>query len=409
MEQTMPPKAASPIPLFDTLANLKKQPPIVPTLKDGKAEHDYYHAVNFLYHYRGSAATYSAYRRELERFLQWCWLIEMKSLIKIDRLAFESYIEFCQSPPKHWIGITQVDRFIENNGTRSPHPEWRPFIISRNPNIKKYSLSNSAIQAIFAILNSFYQYLVQEEYAFYNPVAQIRQKSKFIRKRQQKPPIRRLSEIQWAYVIETAEIMANENPVQHERTLFIMNALFGMYLRISELAVNRSWVPQMGHFYKDMDQNWWFKTVGKGNKERDVSVSLAMLTALKRYRLSLNLTALPTPGEFMPLIPKLSGKGPIGDTRQIRNIVQKCFDQAMTRLNQDGFHDEAESLEHATVHWLRHTGISEDVKRRPREHVRDDAGHSSSAITDRYIDIELRARHDSAKKKLIKYFDDEKK
>jgi len=53
------------------------------------------------------------------------------------------------------------------------------------------------------------------------------------------------------------------------------------------------------------------------------------------------------------------------------------------------------------VHWLRHTGISDDVKRRPREHVRDDAGHSSSAITDKYIDIELRERHRSAKNKPI--------
>ncbi len=51
---------------------------------------------------------------------------------------------------------------------------------------------------------------------------------------------------------------------------------------------------------------------------------------------------------------------------------------------------------------LDHTGISEDVKRRPREHVRDDAGHSSGAITDKYIDIERRERHASAKKKLLK-------
>ena len=48
------------------------------------------------------------------------------------------------------------------------------------------------------------------------------------------------------------------------------------------------------------------------------------------------------------------------------------------------------------------TGISDDVKTRPREHVRDDAGHSSGAITDRYIDIELRERHRSAKEKIIK-------
>ena len=55
----------------------------------------------------------------------------------------------------------------------------------------------------------------------------------------------------------------------------------------------------------------------------------------------------------------------------------------------------------ATVHWLRHTSISDDVKIRPREHVRDDAGHSSSAITDKYIDIELRERHRSARNKII--------
>ena len=53
------------------------------------------------------------------------------------------------------------------------------------------------------------------------------------------------------------------------------------------------------------------------------------------------------------------------------------------------------------MHWLRHTGISEDVKHRPREHVRDDAGHSSGAITDKYIDIERRDRHASAKDKLL--------
>ena len=145
------------------------------------------------------------------------------------------------------------------------------------------------------------------------------------------------------------------------------------------------------------------KTVGKGNKERDISVSNAMLEALKRYRMSLRLSSLPSPGEAFPLIPKALGKGPIEGARHIRKIVQHCFDQTIERLKKDGFKDDAEMLMAATVHWLRHTGISEDVKTRPREHVRDDAGHSSSAITDQYIDIELRARHASAKKKLIKF------
>lgn len=83
--------------------------------------------------------------------------------------------------------------------------------------------------------------------------------------------------------------------------------------------------------------------------------------------------------------------------------MQGCFDKAMEKLKQDNLHEEAEALLEATVHWLRHTGISDDVKHRPREHVRDDAGHGSSTITDKYIDIELRERHRSAKNKPINF------
>ena len=182
-----------------------------------------------------------------------------------------------------------------------------------------------------------------------------------------------------------------------------LSCLYGMYLRISELTASRLWVPQMNHFYQDMDENWWFKTVGKGNKERDISVSNAMLEALKRYRKYLGLSPLPSPRENIPLISKNHGEGPITSTRHIRRIVETCFNTAIERMQADGFTEESEQLKSATVHWLRHTGISDDVKIRPREHVRDDAGHSSSAITDKYIDIELRLRHASAKKKSIKH------
>lgn len=398
-----------PIPLFDNLDAIDASRKKAPT--NLYSESDYRHASEFLYSYRGSDATLNSYRREIERLLQWCWLIAKKSLTEIRRTDFESFIEFCQKPPKNWIGTKNVARFIEKNGERIPHPEWRPFVATVTkvayskgaiPDPKKYSLSQKALQAIFAVCSSFYNYLIQEDYIAFNPVAQIRQKSKFLRKQQgSKPIIRRLTELQWSYVIETAELLAKEN-LEHERTLFIMNALYGMYLRISELAASKRWQPQMGHFQKDHDNNWWFTTVGKGNKERIISVSDAMLSALKRYRTSLNLTPLPSPGETTPLVQNNRDGGSITSTRHIRLIVQQCFDAAIIRMQQDNFLEDAEQLKAATVHWLRHTGISDDVKHRPREHVRDDAGHGSSAITDKYIDIELRARHASARKKKIR-------
>lgn len=397
-------------PLFDSLEYLNSQEPPSHVAIPDNYRKDYQKACSFLYSYRGSIATFNAYRREIERLLQWSWFVAQRTLIELKREDIENFIEFCQNPPSEWIGSKHVTRFMDSNAARVVNPDWKPFVATvskkahrsgKSPDIQAYSLSQKALQAIFSIIGSFYNYLIQEEYVAINPVAQIRQKSKFIRKRQGKTQIRRLSELQWSYVIETAEIMTQQAP-EHERTLFIMNALYGMYLRISELASTARWQPQMGHFFKDMDGNWWFRTVGKGNKERDVSVSDAMLAALKRYRLSLNFPAFPSPGEETPLLMRLTGKGSVNGTRHIRKIVQKCFDETVLRLHKDNFSEEAEMLMSATVHWLRHTGISDDVKHRPREHVRDDAGHSSSAITDKYIDVEMRARHASAKKKLIK-------
>ncbi len=394
-------------PLFDTLSNY--QTTHCPAGFAYPA--DYQKAAEFIYSYRGSEATFNAYRREVERLLQWCNNIAHKSLADIKRQDIENYIYFCQRPLNNWIGLKKCDRFIDKEGGRIPNPEWRPFVatvskvqhrVGKEPTSKNYALSQKALQSIFAILGSFYTFLIQEEYVFHNPVAQIRQKSKFIRKQQNMAPIRRLSELQWSYVIETVELLAEQEPDKHERTLFMMNALYGMYLRISELAASARWEPQMGHFARDTDCNWWFTTVGKGNKQRLITVSDAMLEALKRYRLFLGLPSLPAPGETTPLFTKTRGAGPLTSTRQIRSIIQACFDAALARMQKDGLGEDAEQLKAATVHWLRHTGISDDVKTRPREHVRDDAGHSSSAITDRYIDVELRARHESGKKKVIK-------
>jgi site-specific recombinase XerD len=402
-----------PIPLFDSL--VFSDPKLAleslnPTNKLHFAQNDFQQALQFLYSYRGSEATFNAYRREIERLLQWSWLVIGKSIKEIRRDDFETFISFCQKPPKSWIGTKTVARYIEQQGSRKPHPDWRPFVATVTkianraghiPEIKKYTLSQKSLQAIFAICGSFYNYLIQEDYVNFNPIAQIRQKSKFIRQQTTKRVIRRLSELQWSYVIETVENLAQQFPEPYERSLFMMKALYGMYLRISELAASQRWQPQMGHFQKDADGNWWFMTVGKGNKERLISVSDEMLNALKRYRQNLGLTALPSRGETTPLISKTLGSGPITSTRQIRSIVQHCFDAAFEQMVKDGLKEEALELKTATVHWLRHTGISEDVKYRPREHVRDDAGHSSSAITDKYIDVEMRARHASAKKKKL--------
>jgi site-specific recombinase XerD len=214
--------------------------------------------------------------------------------------------------------------------------------------------------------------------------------------------VRRLSDKQWQMMISLAKEKAKHD-LQHERGVFILSCLYGMYLRISELVASDRWTPTMGNFFKDAESHWWFKTVGKGNKARQIAVSDAMLKALRHYRETyLKLPSYPLLEENTPLIAHQTNMNrPLASERPIRRLVQRYFDEAADKLVLSGNQQEADSLRMATVHWLRHTGISEDVKQRPREHVRDDAGHSSGAITDRYIDVELTARAQSAKNKVI--------
>ena len=372
------------------------------------AAKDFQIALQFLYSYRGSEQTFNAYRRELERLIQWSWFVRETSILKLKRGDIETFVEFCIKPYKRWIGLKTVARFKKEEGLKIPNPEWRPFEASiakkdvkagKVPTKDDYAFSQKALKALFAIVGSFYQYLLQEEIVAANPVALIRQKSKFIQKEAKQTVIRRLSNKQWETVINLAKERAKHD-ISEERTVFILSLLYGMYLRISELVASERWVPTMGDFFKDNDGNWWFKTVGKGNKARQIAVSEAMLAALKHYRETyLELSPLPQPDEKTPLAGHLKNSNrSITNERPIRYLVQACFDKAVEYLQRTE-PEEAESLQTATVHWLRHTGISEDVKIRPREHVRDDAGHSSSAITDRYIDVELQERAKSAKQK----------
>jgi site-specific recombinase XerD len=404
----------TPRPLFDTREMLEEAHPdlveYIQSLSIPQADREHKLCMEFLKSYANSNDTFTAYRREVERLLHWSWLVCKKPLIELSRNDIRDYLKFIHEPPLNWMSVNIAHRFKQNAlGEREANPAWRPFVvkISKNsrrlgqePDKRLYKLSNKSIEAIFGVLSSLFSYLQQEEYLDANPVALIRQKKGYIQRQQTRRVARRLSSVQWHYVITTAECMA-KNDALHERTLFLMSAFYLLGLRISELAYNEERVAEMGNFAPDKRDMWWYNTIGKGNKIRDVAVPDELLSALKRYRVSLNLTPLPHRGETTPLFPKLKGKDGLG-TRQIRNIVQSVFNLAIDDLRAMGKIDEADDLESATVHWLRHTAISTEIEYRPREHIRDDVGHENPSTMDKYIDTDRVARHQSAKSKPLK-------
>jgi integrase len=402
-----------PQPLFDTLDNLTDTPACVfhylKSFSIPQIEKEFQLCLEFLKSYTNSSDTFNAYRREVERVLHWAWLICKKPLKDITRNDIRDYLTFVNEPPKTWISTKTVRRFMNDGGLRIANSEWRPFVVriskvarrhGKTPLKSDYQLSNKSIEAIFAALSSLYTFLQQENYLEVNPVSLIRQKKGYIQRQQIRKVTRKLSKLQWHYVITAAEQMAEEDS-QHERTLFLMTTFYLLGVRISELAHGDERIATMGNFAPDKQSLWWFTTVGKGNKIRDIAVSDELLAALKRYRIHLDLPPLPARQEATPLVPKMKGKKGLG-SRQIRNLVQDVFDRAISQLLTAGKNDEAEDLATATVHWLRHTAISTDVEFRPREHIRDDVGHENPATMDKYIDTDRVARHRSAQNKKLK-------
>src|SRR5262245_14723229 len=117
-----------PLPIFDSIENIIDENDYS-YLKGDYDLNDIKIAKKFLKSYKGSLGTFNSYRREIERLIHWCALITNKTLKELKRDDIESFIHFCQKPPKSWIGKTKPPRFLVKDGIRIPNSKWRPFIV----------------------------------------------------------------------------------------------------------------------------------------------------------------------------------------------------------------------------------------------------------------------------------------
>ncbi|MBB4861307.1 site-specific recombinase XerD [Pseudomonas nitritireducens] len=404
---------------------------------------DYRKALDFLLKYEGSDDTFATYRREIDRFMLWLWYARPDAngkigkpglLHELKRADMEAYFDFIKAPPLEWRDIQIRNRFLDVGGERVPNPEWRPFVAKikklerknaihgtadtaharenldekARPDIEKYKMSDSSYAIAFGTLRSFFTYLLDEEHVGRNPVAQISSKNKKIKKEDDdhvEQSVKRLTIDQTRALFESVESFRETlGEDRYERLRFILSLMMAFYLRISDVAhKDEDKQPVHGNFFTIVDKiegkqvrSWWFKATGKGNKKRTIPVSEDVLKALRRYRTSQGMSPLPVPKEKTPLFPKARGQGGLTSTRHVRAMLQAVFDEAFKRLRAAGRDDDANMLMQCTVHWLRHTGISEDVTRRPLEHVRDQAGHTNLETTKRYISSSLHEKHESS-------------
>jgi site-specific recombinase XerD len=351
-----------------------------------------------------STHTYERFRNEIEKFILWSVLIKKMPIDEMRKSDILEYADFCWKPPVSWIGTSNQERFKLKDSYFTANELWRPYKVQapksqliKNVDKKKYRPSQQTLTSTFTAIIVFYNYLMGEELCYGNPAQIAKKDCKHFISDTQVKEIKRLSGSQWQYLLDTAVDMANEDAI-YERNLFVIASLKTLFLRISELSERDDWSPVMGHFWQDDDGNWWLKIFGKGRKLRDTTVPSDFIPFLKRYRLSRDLSGLPTNGENNVLVEKIRGQGGM-TSRHLRRLVQNIFDQAYIRMKQLEGENESMKLKEATTHWLRHTGASMEIERgRALKDLSEDLGHSSMATTDTvYVQSENKMRAESGK------------
>lgn len=410
---------SQPVPLFDTYRNFQfltrhnldgELPAVLAAFErfanPSEAMEGYSVVKLFLKSYAANQATFNSYRTHVERLLLWSLLVCKKPILYLRRQDAEAFLEFCLNPPENWVGPVTKSRFVRIGGRKKAdsdtfviNPDWRPFNVtvskatrkladetdSAMPEVQAYQMSQTTIAQVFTVCGSFYQFCIDEDYTDANPFRAVKQKSRYKQSVVSQVTSRSLTQLQWEFVIETAEQMAEQEPEFHERTLFILVTLFSMYLRVSDLTGRDNWQPTMGSFKKAGD-NWWFHVVGKGNKAAKVSVRDSYLPYLIRYRTTLGLTDLPYPGEQTPLLSSMDGRAGLSG-RRIRELIQMVFDAACARMIEEGLQEDCDALRAASLHWLRHTSATLDAPFRDMKDLQVDLRHESLSTTqDSYYD-----------------------
>lgn len=383
----------------------------------------YEHAVDWLLESRFNENNFKTYRSELTTYLHWCFEVAQLSPAEVSRRTMARYVDYCLAPPGELIAYRNVAQFVMDKewGERLPNPMWRPFLGKKIDGVEQqYRLSDKALKTKLAILSSFYGYLIAEEYTERNPAMMWMKHSRFasqpskLARMQDDENICAFSELQWSYVMSTAERLAAEVPDVHARTLFLVSLLYGCYLRISEVAARPGFSPVMGQFRRDSKTGVWgfHIPISKGGKRRTVAVSADLLTALQDYRAYLGLTALPAPDDNTPLFVRRKAAGRGRDAgllnanlgvRQLREDIERLIQNAADAAAEDGFLQDAQEMRQMTAHSIRHTGITHDINLngRPLSHVQADAGHDSIDTTSQYLHTSTVERHESAARKSL--------
>ncbi|ONF42620.1 integrase [Marinobacter lutaoensis] len=370
-------------------------------------------SLNFVADYSGVPGSYNRFRSEVQRFLNYLWVVAGRTLDQVDAEVVSGYFKFLKNPPAAWVAPNIHSGFLDEQGQRVINPRWRPFTSQRSKG-KRYTASPASLKSSRTVLSSYFRFLRQRRIMAEDPFLEVRRrdmkaKSNALLERQE-VSVRRYTDWQWSFIRETIEQAADQDP-KYERHLFVIVTMKTLFLRISELSVRKIdgelRIPAFSDFQKQVigsEAFWTYYVFGKGDKGRTITCPDAYLPYLKRWRAYLGCDSpLPLPNEPRAILPSARGGG-LG-ARQIQRICEEGIMLAVQKMKDDGFSDEAAQLEAiaSETHYLRHTGASQAIEAGADiRHISEELGHASAAFTEQiYINADQVRRRSAGRNRSV--------
>ena len=322
-----------------------------------------------------SANTFDSYRREAARLL--LWLEEMGMQLADVRVEHaDKYYVFLSSPPAHWIRPRKPKKTAILMATQ----------VLSGP-LKPQSIAHSR-----TVLGQMFGYLQDAGYLRFNPF-----KLSAIPTIIEESVAKRFLDLEcwewlWDWLTQLPRTSASE--VAHAvRARWLFTLLYHTGMRREEVAKGR-----MADFVR-RDGNGELRVIGKGRKERFITVNSALLQELVIYRTALGLEyKYPTPSDAWPLVSALRQVQlrNIMTPRAIGKIVADITERAAKVCPDE--HNRAR-IEQMSTHWLRHTSATHRMMAGASlETTQDELGHTDPKTTRIYAKAVDGARRADAEK-----------
>lgn len=254
--------------------------------------------------------------------------------------------------------------------------------------LKPRALKSSSVSQALNILHALYEFWMQPDpatrqaYVGANPVHRLKRATvRAQRQAQRKFPLEALHAM-----LQTCDLRAPENPPLWLRAKFLLALLFGLWLRRSEIAGLRAC-----DFSFD-GRAWTVSVRRKGGKIQTLPVPEWIMDIYAQYRLSLDLSPIPSADSNQPAILQIKGRKETVSDSLIYRVLVTAARQAkenleaglvMPELPESRKHAIASILGKVSPHWFRHSGASIAIETEimSLENASKVLGHSSAVVT----------------------------